>query len=81
MLVISHAARLLLGGTLGFVFAAICAMASDKDPQGHCECRGATAEDQIVSDQARLTSLPPRMAPPSLRMSDNEKPQPVRPGL
>jgi hypothetical protein len=81
MLVISHAACLLLGGTLGFVFAAICAMASDKDPQGHCECRGATAEDQIVSDQARLTSLPPRIVP-SVCMSDNEKPRPFgRPGL
>jgi hypothetical protein len=63
MLVISHAACLLLGGTLGFVFAAICAIASDKDPQGHCEVRGVTAEDQIASDQARPTSLPPRIAP------------------
>jgi hypothetical protein len=70
ILVISHAACLLLGGTLGFVFAAICAMASDKDPQGHPEFRGASAEDQIVSDQARLTSLPPPIAP-SLCMSDN----------
>ena len=64
MLVISHAACLLLGGTLGFVFAAICAMASDKDPQDRYEFRGVTAEDQIVSDQARLTSLPPLIAPP-----------------
>ena len=79
LLIVSHAACLLLGGSIGFVFAAICAMASDY-PQGRCECRGATAEDQIVSDQARLTSLPPRIAP-SLCMSDNEKPQPVKPGL
>ena len=71
--VISHTACLMLGGSIGFVFAAICAMASDKYPQGRCDCRGATAEDQIVSDQARLTSLPPRMAP-LLRMSDNESP-------
>ena len=80
ILVISHAACLMLGGSIGFVFAAICAMASDKDPQDRYEFRGVTAEDQIVSDQARLTSLPPRMAP-SLRLSDNEKPQAVRSGL
>jgi hypothetical protein len=41
LLIISHAACLLLGGSIGFVFAAICAMASDY-PQGRCECRGAT---------------------------------------
>ena len=80
LLIVSHAACLLLGGSIGFVFAAICAMASDKDPQDRYEFRGVTAEDQIVSDQAHLTSLPPRIAL-SLRMSDNEKPQPVRPGL
>ena len=80
ILVISHTACFLLGGSIGFVFAAICAMASDKYPQGRYECRGATAEDQIVSDQARLTSLPPRMAP-SLCMSDNDKPQLGRLGL
>ena len=80
ILVISHTACFLLGGSIGFLFAAICAMASDRYPQGRYECRGATAEDQIVSDQARLTSLPPRIAAP-LCMSDNEEPQPVRPGL
>ena len=79
LLIVSHAACLLLGGSIGFVFAAICAMASDY-PQGRCECRGATAEDQLVSGQARLPSLAPRIAP-SLCMPDNEKPQPVRPGL
>jgi hypothetical protein len=73
ILVISHTACFLLGGSIGFLFAAICVMASDKYPQGRYECRGATAEDQIVSDQARLTSLPPRMAP-LLRMPDNESP-------
>jgi hypothetical protein len=80
MLVISHAACFLLGGSIGFVLAAICAMGSDKYPEGRCEFRGATAEDQIVRNRARLTSLPPRIAP-SLSSGANEKPQPARPGL
>jgi hypothetical protein len=49
ILVISHAACFLLGGFIGLLFAAICAMASDK----------RSTECQIASDQARLTSLPP----------------------
>ena len=70
--VISHIACFLLGGSIGFALAAICAMASDSYPQGHCEYRGATTEDQIAGDQARLTSLPHRIAP-AICASDNEK--------
>jgi hypothetical protein len=58
-LIISHAACFFLGGSIGLLFAAICAMASDKYPQGPYECRGPPTECQIASDQARLTSLPP----------------------
>jgi hypothetical protein len=58
-LIISHAACFFLGGSIGLLFAAICAMASDKYPQGPYECRGPPTECQIARDQARLTSLPP----------------------
>jgi hypothetical protein len=34
VLVISHAACFFLGGFIGLLFAAICAMASDKYPRG-----------------------------------------------
>jgi hypothetical protein len=62
ILVISHAACFLVGGSIGFVLAAICAMAADKYAQSHnpderSECRGPTTEDQTDSDLARLTGL------------------------
>jgi hypothetical protein len=51
IIIASHAACLLLGGSIGFLLAAVCAMASDKYPQAHspdqrrCECGGPATED------------------------------------
>jgi hypothetical protein len=61
ILIISHSACFMLGGSLGFLLAAICAMASDKHSLSHSpdryELRVPTTEDQPVSEQARLASL------------------------
>jgi hypothetical protein len=48
LLVMSHAACLLVGGSIGFLVAAICAMASDKGPQSHTEYGRATAVRQTA---------------------------------
>jgi hypothetical protein len=54
LLVISHAACLLVGGSIGFLVAAICAMASDKGAQSHTEYGRATAVRQAAGGHARL---------------------------